>query len=416
MKKVVYFHVPERVHHIAHLDLDCFFVSVERIYDPSLIGQPVMVGGTPEGRGVVASASYEARKFGVRSAMPTRQALALCPRLICVRGSFERYGEISSKLRRRLQELAPVVEQASIDEFYLDFTGCEKLYHNDLPAMMHTLKRLVRDEFQLPCSIGLATNKMLSKIAASAAKPNGVCVVPPGSEAAFLAPMEIDVIPGIGAKTGERLRRAGYKTVADIQTKTIDTLRIHLGSMTEEMYRLACGGGAVMLTPEHDRKSIGREETFSRDRSGIASLEPELFRLTESVCGRLRSCGALARTVTLKLRYSDFTTVTRVESIEPTNDDTIVFRTARTLLERNYVSTRPVRLIGVSVSNLTDHAEPELSLFPVENKRQQIFDAVDKLRGKFGKEIIHVGGIAQEEEANPRRRPMGEKNARGKKT
>jgi DNA polymerase IV len=407
--------MPERIHHIAHLDLDCFFVSVERIYDPSLIGKPVMVGGTPEGRGVVASASYEARKFGVRSAMPTRQALTLCPRLICVRGSYERYGEISSKLRTRLQELAPIVEQASIDEFYLDFTGCEKLYNNDLPGLMRTLQRLVRDEFQLPCSIGLATNKMLSKIAASAAKPNGVRVVPPGTERGFLAPLDIDVIPGIGAKTGERLRRAGFKTVADIQTKTIDVLRVSLGSMAEEMYRLACGGGTVTLTPEHDRKSIGREETFSHDRSGIDTLEPELFRLTESVCGTLRSCGSLARTVTLKLRYKDFQTITRAESIEPTNDDTIVFRTARTLLERHYASPRPVRLIGVSVSNLTEHAAPELSLFPVENKRQQILDAVDKLRDKFGDEIIHVGANGQEEEAHPRRRPMVDRNARRKK-
>ena len=406
--------MPERIHHIAHLDLDCFFVSVERIYDPSLVGKPVMVGGTPEGRGVVASASYEARKFGVRSAMPTRQALTLCPRLICVRGSYERYGEISSKLRRRLQELAPIVEQASIDEFYLDFTGCEKLYNNDLPALMRTLQRLVREEFQLPCSIGLATNKTLSKIAASAAKPNGVRVVPPGTERSFLAPLDIDVIPGIGAKTGERLRRAGFKTVADIQTKTIDSLRADLGSMAEDIYRLACGGGTVTLMPEHDRKSIGREETFPHDRSGVATLEPELFRLTESVCGTLRSCGSLARTVTLKLRYKDFLTITRAESIEPTNDDTIVFRTARTLLERHYVPTRPVRLIGVSVSNLTEHAEPELSLFPVENKRQQIFDAVDKLRDKFGDEIIHVGGSGQEDETHPRRRPMVDRNAKGK--
>ena len=405
----------ERIHHIAHLDLDCFFVSVERIHDPSLIGKPVMVGGTPEGRGVVASASYEARAFGVRSAMPTRQALTLCPQLICVRGTFERYGEISSRLRVRLQEIAPVVEQASIDEFYLDFTGCEKLYKNDLPGLMHVLQRLVRDEFQLPCSIGLASNKMLSKVAASAAKPNGVRIVPQGTERSFLAPMKIDVLPGIGAKTGERLRRAGFITVADIQRKTIDCLRTYLGSMAEEMFHLACGGGTVTLTPEHDRKSIGREETFPRDRSGAAVLEPELFRLTESVCGTLRSCGALARTVTLKLRYKDFLTITRAESIEPTNDDATVFRTAKSLLERNYDSPRPVRLIGVSVSNLTEHAEPELSLFPVENKRQQILDAVDTLRNKFGDEIIHVGGIGQEEEAHPRRRPMVDRNARGKK-
>ena len=407
--------MPERLHHIAHLDLDCFFVSVERIHDPSLIGKPVAVGGTPEGRGVVASASYEARAFGVRSAMPTRQALTLCPQLICVRGTFERYGEISSKLRGRLQEIAPIVEQASIDEFYLDFTGCEKLYKNDLPGLMHVLHRLVREEFQLPCSIGLASNKMLSKIAASAAKPNGVRVVSPGTERSFLAPMKIDVIPGIGAKTGERLRQAGFKTVADIQTKTIDYLRTFLGSMAEEMLHLACGGGTVTLTPEHDRKSIGREETFPRDRAGIAALEPELFRLTESVCGTLRSCGSLARTVTVKLRFKDFVTITRAESIEPTNDDATVFRTAKSLLERNYPSPRPVRLIGVSVSNLTERAEPELSLFPVENKRQDILDAVDALRNKFGDEIIHVGGTGQDEEVHPRRRPMVDRNARGRK-
>jgi DNA polymerase IV len=243
--------VPSSKKYIAHLDLDCFFVSVERIKDPKLIGKPVAVGGSATGRGVVSSASYEARKFGVHSAMPTARALKLCPQLIVVHGSHGEYGRISDKLFQRMCELAPLVERASIDEMNMDFTGCEHLYHNDLPGFMKTIKQLVLKEFQLPCTIGLASNKTVAKIATNRVKPNGVIFVPHGTEAAYLAPFDISVIPGIGNKTEMYLRGKGFNTVADIQRKSEDEVLKILGKHGVWIYNAAYGRGS-----DTDRKSV----------------------------------------------------------------------------------------------------------------------------------------------------------------
>jgi DNA polymerase-4 len=378
--------------YLAHLDLDCFFVSVERIKNPDLIGKPVVVGGSATGRGVVASASYEARKFGIHSAMPTARAQKLCPNLIVVRGSHGEYSHISQKLYERMCELAPIVERASIDEMNMDFTGCENLYKNDLPGFMKTIQKLVLDEFKLPCTIGLASNTTIAKIAANRVKPAGVIFVPHGKEAEYLAPFDIGVIPGIGRKTEEYLRGKGFQKVTDIQSQSEDELLSLLGKHGSWIFHAANGHGSDVIGEEWNAKSISREETFAKDVTDRKALEKVIFELTEDVCQQLRTHGWKTHTVTLKLRSSDFKTISRAKSIDPTNDDTVVSRVARELLQSSYTGKLPVRLIGVRLSNFDEEEQLKLSLFPSDQKKQNILRAVDTLRKKFGDEIIHVGG------------------------
>jgi DNA polymerase-4 len=382
-----------RLRQIAHLDLDSFFVSVERLHDPSLIGKPVVVGGSPEGRGVVASASYEARAFGVRSAMPTGQALRLCPALIVVRSRHGMYGEYSDRIYERMCQLAPVVERASIDEMYMDFTGCDSLYDNNLPGFMRTVQTLVRREFGLPCSIALASSKTLAKIAVGTVKPEGVCVVPHGTEQDFLAPLPVSVIPGVGAKSEQTLHRAGFRLVGDLQQTTEDRLVRLLGAHGTWLHRVACGRGSEVVSSEHIRKSIGHEQTFSRDIAERADLERILFEEVEEVCSSLRSYGWRARTVSLKLRYGDFTTITRARTVEPTDHDPVVFDTLRELFRKAWRSGRPVRLLGVQLSNFDYGEQLELPLFTDETRRRQMLSAVEKIRTRYGENSIHIGGV-----------------------
>jgi DNA polymerase-4 len=384
--------MPSPQRYIAHLDLDCFFVSVERIKNPELIGKPVIVGGSATGRGVVASASYEARKFGIHSAMPTARAQRLCPNLIVVHGSHGEYGRISKKIYERMCELAPVVERASIDEMNMDFTGCENLYHNDLPGFMKTIQKLVLDEFKLPCTIGLASNKTVAKIAVNQVKPAGIVFIPHGTEAAYLAPLDIGVIPGVGKKTEEYLREKGFHKVSDIQQRTEKEILDILGKHGLWIHNVAFGRGSDVIGEEWDAKSISREETFAKDIADRKELEKVIFELTEDICQQLREHGWKTRTVTLKLRYSDFKTITHAESIEPTNDDTIVAQTARSLLHSTYTRKLPIRLIGVRLTNFDEEEQMELPLFSSEKKKQDILKIVDEIRRKFGDKIIHVGG------------------------
>ena len=378
--------------YIAHLDLDCFFVSVERIKNTNLVGKPVVVGGSPQGRGVVASASYEARKFGIHSAMPMARAVKLCPQLIIVHGRHGEYGRISEKLYKRMCELAPIVERASIDELNMDFTGCEHLYNNDLPGFMKAMQKVVLDEFHLPCTIALSSNTAIAKIAANRVKPNGVIFVPHGTEASYLAPFDINVIPGIGKKTEEYLRNKGFQKVADLQAKTEQQLQHILGKHGAWIFRASRGLGSDVIGEDWNAKSISREETFAKDINDKKELEQALFLLIEDVCQQLRGHQWLARTITLKLRYSDFKTITRAQSIDPTNDDVVVRKTITALLYSSYTRKLPIRLIGVRLSNFEEDTQLDLSLFPSESKKQRILKVVDKIRDKFGDNIIHVGG------------------------
>jgi DNA polymerase IV len=379
--------------YLAHLDLDCFFVSVERIKDPSLMGKPVVVGGSPSGRGVVASASYEARKFGVHSAMPAGQALRLCPNLIIVHGHYTDYTDYSDRLYKRMLEIAPIIERVSIDEMNMDFTGCEALYNNDLPAFMKTLQALVLKEFSLPCTIGLASTKTIAKMAATSVKPAGVRFIPHGEEEKFLAPLPVDAIPGIGVKTAPRIKQKGFHTIADLQTLTLRQMTDIFGSHGEWFFEVAHGGGSDTVHPDTTRKSIGREETFSHDVADKSQLEKILHELVEDVCASLRRKRWRTKTITLKIRYSDFDTITRAETVEPTQDDAVVFDIVRRLLKEGCTRHLPLRLLGVSLKNFVPIGQTELSLFPANQVRDKMLDAVNDIRKKFGDDVIHVGGI-----------------------
>lgn len=378
--------------YIAHLDLDCFFVSVERIKDPVLIGKPVVVGGSPQGRGVVSSASYEARKYGVRSAMPTARALQLCPHLTVVRGSHSEYGKISKQLYKRLCDVAPIIEQASIDEMYLDFTGCKKLYNNDLPGFMMKLQLLVKKEFRLPCTIALSSNKVVSKIATGTVKPAGIIYVEHGLEKDFLSPLPIDVIPGVGVKTEQELRKYNFNFIRDIQQSSRETIETLLGEHGGYIYRTAMGVGHDTLDVEWKRKSISSEETFDKDISDKDLLLKHLFELTESVCYNTRRYGWKGKTVKLKLRYSDFSTLTRAATLtESTGDDKIVFDAAKKMLLKAYTRRLSIRLLGVGLTHFPGSDEETPSLFPGDEKRSHALQAVDTLRKKFGDDAIHTG-------------------------
>jgi DNA polymerase-4 len=379
--------------YLAHLDLDCFFVSVERIKNPALNGKPVVVGGTPGGRGVVASASYEARKFGVHSAMPAGQALRLCPNLIIVRGHYEDYTDYSDRLYKRMLEIAPVVERVSIDEMNMDFTGCEALYDNDLPGFMKTLQALVWEELSLPCTIGLASNKTIAKIAATSVKPAGVRFIPHDEEEKFLAPLPVDALPGIGVKTAPKIKQKGFHLVSDLQALSHRQMIDIFGKHGEWLFDVAHGGVSDTVHPDTTRKSIGREETFSHDIADKNQLERILHELVEDVCGSLRRKHWKTKTITLKLRYADFDTITRAITIEPTQDDAVVFNVVRKLLHDGYTRKLPLRLLGVSLRNFVSVDQTELSLFPANQVRDKMLDAINDIRKKFGKDVIHVGGV-----------------------
>ncbi len=380
--------------YIAHLDLDCFFVSVERIADPSLNGKPVVVGGDPSGRGVVASASYEARKFGIHSAMPTGRALRLCPHLIVVRGRHGEYGRYSQLLYDYLVTIAPVVERASIDEMNLDFTGCENLYHQDLSAFMKVLQGQIRERFELPCTIALASNKLVAKIAANRVKPNGVITIPHGTEAGFLAPLPVETIPGVGEKTLAQLQKQGICTIAQCQEFSEADLVRRLGSFGSYLHRAARGVGSSVISTERGRKSVSKEETFAKDIADVAHLESELFRMTEKICAECRKNGWKARTVTVKLRYADFSTFTRQQSCPATHADPTVFAIAKHLLHEHYDRSRALRLIGISLSNIVEGTGMNETLFDDSGGTPEILKAVDALRKKFGSDVIHYGGVS----------------------
>jgi len=376
---------------ILHIDLDAFYCAVEENRNPSLRGKAFAVGGKPDERGVVSSCSYAARQFGVRSAMPTSQALRLCPQLVVVRGHFHDYSSFSDRLYRRMLDFAPIVERASIDEMFLDFTGTESLYHHDLEGKVRSIQKLVLDEFQLPCTIGLASNKTIAKIATDQVKPAGLKTVPHGQERAFLAPLPVNAIPGVGKKTDAYLQKKGFRLIADLQGLSVEQFTKLLGKHGVWLHRVVHGGGSTAVHLSHHRKSIGKEETFSHDVADLSQLEKILYDLVEGVCGRLRAKNWKTRTVTLKIRYSDFKTITRAETIRATNDDPVVFQTVCALLRKGYTRKLALRLLGVQLSHFVDEQDREPGLFDEDHRRTDLLDAVERIRKKFGNEVIHVG-------------------------
>jgi len=379
---------------IFHVDMDAFFVSVEELFDPSLRGKAVVVGGQRHERGVVSAASYEARKFGVHSAMPLRTAAKLCPQATFVDGHPERYRECSEKVYGVLGAFSPLVEMASIDEAYLDMSGTGRLHGPPLQAA-NTLHARMKAETRLNCSIGVGSSRLIAKVASAKAKPNGILWVAPGQEAKFLAPLDVRDIPGVGEVTEQNLHALGIRRVSDLSHFDDSFLEDRFGKWGLALAGKARGedaGGWFDTAVGEDTapKSISHEHTYNEDTANQDQIEATLMRLSEMVCRRLRENGLHARTVQLKLRYKDFTTITRARSFSaPTQLDTEIFQQVRDLFRRNWRKGAQVRLLGVHVSSFFASAGQQ-DLLQRENRErwQQALTAADRLRDKFGESSV----------------------------
>ena len=379
---------------IFHVDMDAFFVSVEELYDPSLKGKAVVVGGQRNERGVVSAASYEARKFGVHSAMPLRTAAKHCPHAIFVDGHPERYRECSEKVYEVLTSFSPQVEMASIDEAYLDMTGTARLHGPPLKAA-HALHGRMKDKTLLNCSVGIGSSRLIAKVSSAQAKPNGVLWVVPGEEAKFLAPLDVREIPGVGKVMESNLHALGVKKVGDLARLEETELEERFGKWGMALAGKARGEDAGgwfdnAVGADTEAKSMSHEHTYNEDSADGAQLESTLMRLCEMVGRRLREGKFHARTIQLKLRYKDFTTITRARTLPaPTQLDTEIFEQARLLFYKNWKQGVPIRLLGVQASSFTTEAD-QMSL--LEGGRQQrwrdAFSAADRLRDKFGESSI----------------------------
>ena len=338
---------------IIHLDLDAFFASVEMLENPNLAGKPVVVGGRPEERGVVAAASYPARAFGIHSAMPMARALALCPQLVIVPTRHGVYHRYSERVMAILQEASSLVEQMSIDEAYLDLTDQVAAWEEAM-EVARRLQARVRDGIGLSASLGVATNKVVAKVASGRNKPGGLTIVRPGEEATFLAPLPVQTLPGVGPATGEKLAELGVATIGDLARAPEAELKARFGRPGADLALLARGIDDHPVVTEHEVRSISQEVTFSRDLADLEALHRQLWHLSQEVGKRLKGINVAAGTVAIKLRYADFTTLTRQMSLAvPTDDEQEVYQAARVLLDRAWRHNRPVRLLGVAARNLS---------------------------------------------------------------
>jgi DNA polymerase IV len=379
-----------------HVDMDAFFVSVEELFDPSLKGKPVVVGGRPNERGVVSAASYEARKYGVHSAMPLRTAYKLCPQAVFVDGHPDRYRESSHQVYDVLHSFSPLVEMASIDEAYLDMTGTERLYGPPLKAA-HRLHDRMKAATRLNCSVGIATSRLVAKITSDQAKPNGVLWVIPGQEAAFLAPLDVRKVPGVGKITEKNLHSLGIRKVGDLARLDEAFLKERFGKWGLALAGKSRGEDAggwydTEIGEDAGPKSISHEHTFGEDTADLTQLESTLARLSEMVGRRLREHGLHARTIQLKLRYSDFSTITRAHSIgRPTQLDTELFAEIRDLFHANWKLGAAVRLLGVNASSFDENAE-QMDLLGEERHERwtRALAAADRLRDKFGESAVSL--------------------------
>ncbi len=378
---------------ILHVDMDAFYVSVEELEDPSLAGKAVIVGGDPNSRGVVASASYEARKFGVRSAMPLQQAKRRCPHAIFIRGHYDKYSEYSRKIHRIFSSFTPVVEMVSVDEAYLDLTGCE-LLHGPVIRAADTLIRAVKQATGLRCSVGASSSHVVSKIASDQAKPHGLLCVFPGCEAAFLAPLPVRRMPGVGKVTERQLQVLAIKTIGDVQRQSAEELERRLGKVGAWLYRKSFGQDIEAYAWREEARSVSHETTFPVDVTDLETIRQSLSELSQRLGHRLRQHGLMARTVGLKLRYASFQTVSRERTLpRPTHFDQEIYQAALNLLGATYDRRQKVRLLGVRASNLATQAR-QLSLLDEERERKlaRVLEAADQLRGRFGFEAVRLAG------------------------
>jgi DNA polymerase-4 len=369
---------------IVHLDLDTFFLSVELLNHPEHIGKPAFVGGRE--RGVVTSASYEARAFGVRSGMPSRKALQLCPHAIVLGGSRGEYSRYSRWVTQIIAAKAPLFEKASVDEFYIDLTGMQKFF--DPLQWTIDLRRQIIDETKLPISFGMASNKMMAKIATDEAKPNGYLQVPFGKEKEFLAPMKVSKIPGVGEHTYEVLKAMGILTIKDISEKTPEELEERLGKWGIDLWYKSQGIHHGEVSNYHEAKSISSEHTFDENKLDIDFLKSELVRLTEKIAYELRQDGKVAGCVAVKIRYHDFETVSRQTTVPYSCADDEFIPVVKELFDKLYKKGEPVRLLGVRLSELTNDAI-QTNLFDDVEKKTDLYKAIDNVKNRFGKNALN---------------------------
>ncbi len=382
---------------VFHVDMDAFFVSVEELFDPSLKGKPVVVGGQRDERGVVSAASYAARKFGVHSAMPLRTAAKLCPQAVFVDGHPDRYRECSAKVHEVLESFSPQVEMVPIDEAYLDMTGTDRLHGPPLLAA-DKLHQKMKAQTQLNCSIGIGTSRLVAKVCSGKAKPHGVLYAMPGQEAKFLAPLDVREIPGVGKVTEQKLHELGILTVGDIAKLEDSFLEHHLGKWGLALAGKARGEDAGAwfegeIGEYEGPKSISHEHTYDRDTANVVQIEATLMRLSEMVGRRLREQQLHARTIQLKLRYKDFTTITRAHSLEqPTQLDNEIYRQIHKLFHDNWRKGAEIRLLGVHASSFDNEpAQPSLLGENAREKWEHALSAADRLRDRFGESSITLG-------------------------
>ncbi|HKI78571.1 MAG TPA: DNA polymerase IV [Ignavibacteriaceae bacterium] len=377
---------------IFHLDLDTFFVSVERIIDPSLKGKPVIVGGDPKiGKGVVAACSYEARKYGLHSAMPIKLAYRLCPNGIYLHGSFLEYERYSNMVKKFLTNLSPVIEQASIDEFYMDFTGTVRIYGSPLMLANYITKE-IKNKFGLPCSIGIAANKTTAKIACDVSKPEGLIYLSESTAKHFLEQLPVERIPGVGKKTLSKLHSLAIYKIKDITTIPADFFTTTFGKFGLDIWRKANAEGTEYLTPEREQKGMSKEVTFGKDILIEKKIEKVIFQHVSKLCHQLRSENITASTISLKLRYTDFKTLIRSITLrEPTNLDHKAYEEAVNLFRKAHTRRIGIRLIGVRFSNFRFFSD-QCALFDNRGESlKRMYTAIDRIRKKYDYKVIRIG-------------------------
>ena len=371
------------ISHIAHFDLDSFFVSVEIINNSALKGKPVAVGGYE--RGVVAACSYEARKFGIHSAMPMRKAMQLCPHLIVTNASRGDYSKYSRWVTEIIAAKVPLFEKASIDEFYIDLTGMDKFF--GVSQYAKELRQHIKAETGLPISCGLASARFIAKMATNEAKPNGFLEIPHGKEKEFLWPLGIEKINGVGKQTEQSLKSFGIYTIQDIAKTPIELMEQYVGKWGEALWHKAHGIGSTEITTDWEQKSMSHENTFDTDYTDIDFLHKELVRLTEKTAYSLREDEKLTGCVTVKIRYSDFETTSRQETVDYTALDDVLIAKVKDLFSKSYQKGRPVRLLGVRFSQFIPFSM-QMSLFENNVEKLGLYKAVDNIKNQFGSKVI----------------------------
>ncbi|TWU14636.1 DNA polymerase IV [Symmachiella macrocystis] len=386
---------------ILHVDMDAFYASVEQRDRPELRGRPVIVGGTPEGRGVVAAASYEARQFGIHSAMPAITARRLCPQAVCLPVRMRHYAAISAQIREIFQRYTPTIEPLSLDEAFLDVAGTEKLFGSacDVARQIQTT---IREELNLAASVGVAPNKFVAKIASDLRKPQGFVYVPPDGVAAFLEPLGIERLWGVGKVSQQVLHKLGVRTIGQLRQMDVSILRDHFGKQGDHLWDLAHGRDERRVVPDHLAKSISHETTFAQDVGDFDVLRACLLDLTEQVARRLRRQKLSGRTIQLKIRFANFRTITRANTLPvPTNVTQTLWETAAELLASNLsAATPPVRLLGMGVSGFDNRGPQQGSLFAdKDTERHSRLDVVrDAIREKFGESALGRGARLTDQE------------------